>query len=161
MFHKFTDDYLTALGHADGTAMSFGSDVLEPFHLLIGVLCIPDCYATEILESNGVTLDWVNKIMLDVIDVKEVDYGLETDELPLSGSARKVLERANLLADDMNVSVDANHIALSLLHCDPVTRTLVSKVCPPDDLYHLLSVTVLEEAERTVKPVIVNQVTIE
>ncbi len=112
--NKFSKDVLEVLGFSNEEARRLGNAVIDPEHLLLGIL----------REKNSKALIYLSRLNVDVAFVKQsIEKQIRQDkmiqdpvDLPLSASTERVLKMGLLEAHGMKSEImDTEHILLAIL----------------------------------------------
>ena len=112
--NKFSKDVLEVLGFSNEEARRLGNAVIDPEHLLLGIL----------REKNSKALIYLSRLNVDVAIVKQsIEKQIRQDkmiqdpiDLPLSPSSERVLKMGLLEAHGMKSEmIDTEHILLAIL----------------------------------------------
>lgn len=115
-FSRFTDDARSVVVGAQNHASAAGSPQIEPTHLLLGLLDLPDAIAARTLVGQGVTLDHAREVATAALPpAADAVPAL----IPFDAPARKALELTFRVAMRMNHdAISTGHLLLALLEAD-------------------------------------------
>lgn len=135
-----TGDYIEAMYHADRRAFACGSNNVKIFHIMIGILCVENCPTTLILEKYGITYEWFNvfvrEMLVAPIGVDIAEYICAT--LPLSENTELVLKKAIDLANKTNTKLDLPHVVIVMLQNPSPLLNLIKEKLNDDSLTDLI-----------------------
>ncbi len=127
MDSKFSERVKGILGYSKEEAMRLGTPVVGLEHLMLGILRDGESEAVEILQSLGADLFDVRKTIEDHIKPEIYEAISETEDLPLTKQAERVLKLVYLEARSFKSSeIETEHLLLAILKDDNafVTRML-------------------------------------
>lgn len=115
-FGRFTDDARSVVVGAQNHAAAAGNAEIEPTHLLLGLLDLPDALAARVLVAQGVSLDEAREVAHAALPPAASEV---PPLIPFDAPSRKVLELTFRIAMRMNHDVvGTEHILLALLEVD-------------------------------------------
>jgi ATP-dependent Clp protease ATP-binding subunit ClpC len=116
MDSKFSPHIKSILGYSKEEAMRLGTPVIGLEHLMLGILRDGESEAVEILQSLGVDLYEIRKIIEEHIKPDIYQPISETEDLPLAKAAEKILKLVYLEAKSFKSSeVKTEHLLLAIL----------------------------------------------
>lgn len=105
-------------------AGDYGNSIIEPEHLMMGLLDIDHSFVNEILIEAGVSVDGVRHELEQAISKRPKSNG----EIYLSNEANRALLRAEREAKKMKDEfVSVEHLLFTLFESDGVVRTILVK----------------------------------
>ena len=110
MFSKHAVD---ALNGASSCARQFGHDHIGAEHILLSILAIPACQASQRFVALGLALDDLTESMKTMISGNS-DGLMQRGQLPLTARTKKILDMAGIEAGPGKV-VDTVHLVVAML----------------------------------------------
>jgi len=123
---RFSDRAKRVLALAGNEATRLNRNVVEPEHLLVGLLCCGDIEVARALEAGGMQVDKVREVVQTLTG--QADVHGEITEVAPSSSTRGVIDRAATEADRTgDETVEPEHVLLAVLQeAGTVSRVLES-----------------------------------
>ena len=110
---QFTKNAVDALNAATPCAASLGHDHVGTEHLLLSILAIPGCQATQRLGELGLSREELSETMKTMIS-GESQTILQKGNLPMTARTRKVIEIASVEAGRGN-AVGTEHLVVAMM----------------------------------------------
>jgi len=112
--YRFTEHSRKALEYAQNEAREMGFNYVGTEHLLLGILDVTDCTATQILAQMNVDAD---KVREDVIRLTGKGDGEFNGDFGLTPRTKNVIENTNRIALQMKHDfVGTEHMMVALIH---------------------------------------------
>ena len=114
MFERYTDEALLVLASARIEAIKFGSRIIEPEHLLLGLVKEEEGLLGALLQKSHIDSDEVREAVERRVEIKgKVSTSID---IPLSDISKRVLAAAEEEAKSLlHKHIGAEHLLLGLL----------------------------------------------
>ncbi|PVU84123.1 Clp protease [Cellulomonas sp. WB94] len=121
-FARFTDDARSVVVSAQNEAQAAGNVEIEPAHLLLGLLALPDAVAARALVAQGLDLE---QLRADTVATLPPRTDTVPELVPFDAHARKALELTFRVALRMeSAAIGTEHILIALLEVADGTGAL-------------------------------------
>jgi hypothetical protein len=123
-FTRFTDRARNAIMAAQNEAHAAGNPVIQPEHLVLGLLADPDGLAARAILAQNIALDAVRAVVTPTLPAAVADL---PPLIPFNGSAKKALELTYREALRLGHNyIGTEHILLALLEQEDGTGVLTA-----------------------------------
>ena len=122
---RFTDNSRKALENAQQEARAMGFNYVGTEHLLLGILDVTECQASQILAQMGVDAETVRKDVVRLTGQGDFQF---IGDMQLTPRTKNVIESTNRISRSMGHDfVGTEHMLVTMIHetSSVATRVLV------------------------------------